>query len=91
MNSLPKTVTLQRRDCDLNPVTFCASTLTTRLPMTDDICYSGGGSNLKVGGHMASAEREPIRGSGGGVRRPGLTLDSFRQSLKTHLFGDRSA
>jgi len=26
-----------------------------------------------------------------GLRRPGLTLDSFRQSLKTHLFFDRSA
>ena len=26
-----------------------------------------------------------------GLRRPGLTVDSFRQSLKTHLFGDRSA
>ena len=26
-----------------------------------------------------------------GLRRPGLALDSFRQSLKTHLFGDRSA
>ena len=25
-----------------------------------------------------------------GLRRPGLSLDSFRQSLKTHLFGDRS-
>ena len=25
------------------------------------------------------------------LRRPGLTFDSFRQSLKTHLFGDRSA
>ena len=24
-----------------------------------------------------------------GLRRPGLTFDSFRQSLKTHLFGDR--
>jgi len=28
---------------------------------------SGGGSNLRVRGHMASAEREPIRGSGGGA------------------------
>ena len=28
---------------------------------------SGGGSNLKVQGHMASAERDPIRGSGGGA------------------------
>jgi len=26
-----------------------------------------------------------------GLRRPRLTFDSFRQSLKTHLFGDRSA
>ena len=25
------------------------------------------------------------------LRRPGLTFDSFRQSLKTHLFGDQSA
>ena len=25
------------------------------------------------------------------LRRPGLTFDSFRQSLKTHLFGDRRA
>jgi len=26
-----------------------------------------------------------------GLRRPGLAFDSFRQSLKIHLFGDRSA
>ena len=26
-----------------------------------------------------------------GLRRPGLPFDSFRQSLKIHLFGDRSA
>jgi len=34
VNSLPKTVTLQRRDCDLNPVSSApeSSTLTTRLP-----------------------------------------------------------
>ena len=34
VNSLPKTVTLQRRDCDLNPGTSVSesSTLTTRLP-----------------------------------------------------------
>ena len=34
MNSLPKTVTRQRRDCDLNlgPTTPESSTLTTRLP-----------------------------------------------------------
>ena len=34
MNSLPKTVTRQRRDCDLNPGLSApeSSTLTTRLP-----------------------------------------------------------
>ena len=34
MNSLPKTVTRQRRDCDLNPGHSVpeSSTLTTRLP-----------------------------------------------------------
>ena len=34
VNSLPKTVTLQRRDCDLNlgPSAPESSTLTTRLP-----------------------------------------------------------
>jgi len=34
VNSLPKTVTRQRRGCDLNPGPFApeSSTLTTRLP-----------------------------------------------------------
>ena len=34
VNSLPKTVTRQRRDCDLNPGPYApeSSTLTTRLP-----------------------------------------------------------
>jgi len=34
VNSLPKTVTRQRRDCDLNPGSSApeSSTLTTRLP-----------------------------------------------------------
>ena len=35
VNSLPKTVTRQRRDCDLNPGPSApgSSTLTTRLPV----------------------------------------------------------
>ena len=32
VNSLPKTVTRQRRDCDLNPGSPESSMLTTRLP-----------------------------------------------------------
>jgi len=35
------------------------------------LTISGGGSNLKVGEHMVSAEREPIRGSGGRARGQG--------------------
>ena len=37
VNSLPKTVTRQRRGCDLNPGPTApeSSTLTTRLPATD--------------------------------------------------------
>ena len=40
MNSLPKTVTLQRRNCDLNagPSVPESSTLTTRLP-SHPYCY----------------------------------------------------
>ena len=46
MNSLPKTVTGQRRDCDLNPVPSAleSSTLTTRLPSEGE---EGKGSNEK--------------------------------------------
>ena len=41
MNSLPKTVTRQRRDCDLNPGPSApdSSTLTTRLPSHPTLCY----------------------------------------------------
>ena len=39
VNSLPKTVTRQRRDCDLNPGPSApeSSTLTTRLPSHPDV------------------------------------------------------
>jgi len=40
VNSLPMTVTQQRRDCDLNPGPFCGSSmLTTRLPSHPDCDY----------------------------------------------------
>ena len=40
VNSLPKTVTGQRRDCDLNPGPSApeSSTLTTRLPSHPLVC-----------------------------------------------------
>jgi len=42
VNSLPKTVTRQRRDCDLNPGPSApeSSTLTTRLP-SHPVCVRG--------------------------------------------------
>jgi len=44
VNSLPKTVTRQRRDCDLNPGPSAteSSTLTTRLPSHPTFEESGG-------------------------------------------------
>ena len=41
VNSLPKTVTRQRRDCDLNPGPSApeSSTLTTRLPSQPSKIY----------------------------------------------------
>ena len=44
VNSLPKTVTRQRRDCDLNPgpSTPQSGTLTTRLPSHPGPCGSRG-------------------------------------------------
>jgi len=41
VNSLPKTVTRQRRDCDLNPGPSAreSSTLTTRLPSHPALQY----------------------------------------------------
>ena len=40
MNSLPKTVTRQRHDCDMNPgpSVLESSTLTTRLPSHPNTC-----------------------------------------------------
>ena len=39
VNSLPKTVSRQRRDCDLNPLSTApeSSPLTTRLPSHPDL------------------------------------------------------
>jgi len=50
VNSLPKTVTRQRRDCDLNPGHLRqSSTLTTRLP-SHHICTRVGTVNVKSHG-----------------------------------------
>ena len=42
VNSLPKTVTRQRRDCDFNPGPSApeSSTLTTRIPSHPNVVYS---------------------------------------------------
>ena len=50
VNSLPKTVTRQRRDCDLNPGPSApeSSTLTTRLPSQPPHMMGGKGMNGAV-------------------------------------------
>jgi len=57
VNSLPKTVTRQRRGCDLNPGPSApeSSTLTTRLPSRAPMCRLG---QAKVGilGYVASVK-----------------------------------
>jgi len=57
VNSLPKTVTRQHRDCDLNPGLSVpeSSTLTTRLPSHTGVCG---------GGQMSVIRRRRAHGSG---------------------------
>ena len=55
VNSLPKTATRRRRDCDLNPGPSApeSSTLTTRLPNRNDLpIIRGAGTQSKVPMHF---------------------------------------
>jgi len=85
VNSLPKTVTRQRRDCDLNPSPSApeSSTLTTRLPSHP---------RVTVGMGMATFSRVPKFPSVDSMRmqREQLTISqqqyvAFRCMLKTIL------
>ena len=60
MNSLPKTVTGQRRDCDLNPgpTALESSTLTTRLPSEGE---EGKGSNEKGRGRKVEGDKGKVK------------------------------
>jgi len=61
-------------------------TTTTTLSMRPGGLYNmHGDSSFSAAGPRLWNDLPP------GLRRPGLTFDSFRQSLRTHLFGDRSA
>ena len=72
VNSLPKTVTRQRRDCDLNPDPSApeSSTLTTRLPSHRPLNYRLLCQCLTVGGGLAAMVTSSVHGS------PGRTLVS---------------
>jgi len=48
VNCLPKTVTRQRRGCDLNPDPSASSTLTTRLPSHPHLLVITQNNNNKV-------------------------------------------
>ena len=55
VDSLPKTVTRQRRGCDFNPGPTApeSSTLTTRLPSHPNTAYTDGESSGRAGLHSA--------------------------------------
>ena len=101
VSSLPKTVSRQRRDCDLNsgPSAPESSTLTTRLPSHPmssvllyftacDVFYSEVSCNKLGDRRSLAADTRMWNDLPPGLRRAGLTFDSSRHSLKSHLFGD---
>jgi len=57
MNSLPKTVTRQRRGCDLNPGPSVpeSSKLTTRLPS-----HGGGREVVEMSGHIGPSVEDTV-------------------------------
>ena len=72
MNSLPRTVTRQRRGCDLNPGPSApeSSTLTTRLPSQSSNCLVG---------FVAAAIRPAAAVTLATRRCPGLSGAQLRQ------------
>ena len=66
MNSLPKTVTRQRRDCDLNsgPSAPESSTLATRLPTCVDLIVE------ELGNQAATKSQVDVRRHSWAERRP---------------------
>jgi len=74
-------------------VAFCRTLVVTHcgpIPMTWKLLMTR--THNKLGGRSFSAASPRLWNDlSPGLRRPGLTFDSFRQSLKSHLFGNRSA
>ena len=69
----------------LTTVAFCRTLVVAHCGPTPMTC---GSCSCREHTTTSTVERPS---AGTGLRRPGLTFDSFRQSLKSHLFGDRSA
>ena len=63
VNSLPKTVTRQRRGCDLNPGPSApeSSTLTTRLPLQGRTNKSIDTARIVCGAESETIERPSVR------------------------------
>jgi len=71
-------------------VAFCRTFIVAHcdpIPMTCGSCLC----HEHITNSVIGVSRPPVLDYGNdlppGLRRPGLTFDSFRQSLKTHLFG----
>jgi len=88
VNSFPKTVTLQRRGCDLTPGPTVpeASTLTTRLPSHPgyrDFRYS------KRDGVLFAFQRRPFSGGTyGSAGQDGITRVTGQTEQPVHLIGN---
>jgi len=94
VNSLPKTVTRQRRDCDLNPGPSApeSSTLTTRLPShpCNDGCDLNMSTNLEIRRQQFQTSRswyKPVdfRHEFGGISRQMRPCVSALKLLPTRL------
>jgi len=64
VNSLPKTVTRQRRDCDLNPAPFCAWVQHANQSATEPSHLWWRNQNAAVNAAALSAERHQSGGTG---------------------------
>jgi len=71
VNSLPKTVTRQRRDCDLNPSASApeSSTLTTRLPSHSTVIKTNTQYTRSSGVSAVHTHTQPFNGPLSGTTR----------------------
>jgi len=85
---------LERLPCTwLTTAVYCRTLVIGHCALTRMTCGSCS-CHARIINSVTGVSRPPVPDWNDlppGLRRPGLTFDSFKKSLKTHLFGDRSA